>query len=302
MNDSFLDELDVASLKLALPRDLDSISSNLRELYRKIANHPKRPDLVLAVEEVAIHQFKAIIDCSKTDGLRRVDFGPLSIELARYGLFSFTDTVLNVAPHLLRSTAALVVRLRKHGPLLGCGEKSFAVDITHRLLNTGIDPNANPPLFDLELREIDRGLKRKSPWRSLIEVLQLDEVLSPRYGSRLSGSPTEAGCDISHEREAKSSAEALYSDYYIQHIIKLYIEYGADLQPQDVHMLTSCLPSMSVCGFDWPGFLNSYSQPAKRLELEDERRERIRRWPMAWWSRSDERLLGLRPESSEDDY
>jgi hypothetical protein len=61
--------------------------------------------------------------------------------------------------------------------------------------------------------------------------------------------------------------------------IKTFIEFGAKLEPGDVEMLESGLPKPDGIGFDRPQFFNTYSQPAKRIELDEDRRERLRRRP-----------------------
>jgi hypothetical protein len=56
-------------------------------------------------------------------------------------------------------------------------------------------------------------------------------------------------------------------------------------------MLTTCLLKFDGNDFNWPEFLSTYSQPAKRAELEENRRERLRRWPEDWLSEEDRKLM-----------
>ena len=72
---------------------------------------------------------------------------------------------------------------------------------------------------------------------------------------------------------------------------------GAELNPEDVEMLTRCLPKPDGEDFDWPEFLTRYSQPVKRIELEENRRERLQRWPEEWLSKEDRKLMQKRPQA-----
>ena len=52
--------------------------------------------------------------------------------------------------------------------------------------------------------------------------------------------------------------------------------------------------------FDWPEFFNAYSRPAKRIELEEERKKRLSKWPKGWLTRKDRRLLKSAPDLAEE--
>jgi hypothetical protein len=71
---------------------------------------------------------------------------------------------------------------------------------------------------------------------------------------------------------------------YVQDAIKTFIEFGAELMPETVEKLTKYLAKLDGNNFDWPEFLATYSKPAKRIELEENRRERLQRWPKDWLS------------------
>jgi hypothetical protein len=83
----------------------------------------------------------------------------------------------------------------------------------------------------------------------------------------------------------------MYANPYIQDAIKTFIEFGAELKPETVEKLTRYLPKPDGNNFDWPDLLTTYSQPAKRIELKEDRRERLRRWPESWLSEEDRKLL-----------
>ena len=60
---------------------------------------------------------------------------------------------------------------------------------------------------------------------------------------------------------------------------------------EDVEMLTKYLPKPDGDNFNWPQFLTAYSQPAKRIEHEENRRERLRRWPESWLTKEDQKFV-----------
>jgi len=93
------------------------------------------------------------------------------------------------------------------------------------------------------------------------------------------------------ETRVIATQEEVYANPYDQDAIKTFIEFGAELKPEDVEILINCLPKPDGNNFDWPEFLTTYSQPTKRIELDENRRERLRRWPEDWLSEDDRKLL-----------
>lgn len=102
--------------------------------------------------------------------------------------------------------------------------------------------------------------------------------------------------------EKEECGKYLYSDPYVQEAIKLFIEFGADLDPQDVEMLAARLPKPNGKNIDWPQFLYTYSQPKKRVLLRRDRRKRIQHWPESAWSEEDRILMGLAAPDLDDDW
>jgi hypothetical protein len=92
----------------------------------------------------------------------------------------------------------------------------------------------------------------------------------------------------------------VFANTYLQDAIKTFVEFGAELRTEEAEMLTKYLPKPDGNNFNWPEFFTAYSQSVKRIEVEEDRRERLRRWPESWLTREERRIVNLRPDLSEE--
>jgi hypothetical protein len=248
--------------------------------------------LAQALEEASLYHLKAlggILEVRSVDVEDRLapQCTLLSISLAMSGLFTFIDTLVAVAPHLI-SARTLVYRL--HNTLFQADQcdKTFDVAILRRLLQAGVDPNLK---LDFKSGMVGSRKKRTSSWRMFLEQLtESTYVFLPDIRHAVAVSKDWLAKEPSGTRVV-ATKEKVYANPYIQDAIKAFIEFGAELKPEDVEMLTNCLPNPDGNNFNWPEFLTTYSQPAKRIELEEDRRERLRRWPEHWLSEDDRKLM-----------
>jgi hypothetical protein len=247
--------------------------------------------LAQALEEVSLYHFECLrvppVRFHRHQTLRR-DCTVLSISLAMAGLFTFTDTVIAVAPHLIGSaTSASILVDDLNDTLFQAGQhdKTSDVAIIRRLLQAGVDPNLESPSMT------SQGERLVCLWRMFLEQLaETTYVFLPHTIHAVAVSKYGRPKDASDTRVI-ATKEEVYANPYIQDAIKTFIEFGAELKPEDVEMLTNCLPKSDGNNFNWPEFLTTYSQPGKQIELEENRRERLRRWRKDWLSEEDRKLL-----------
>lgn len=302
METSFQHELTIASYKM-VPNDpgnllLSGLCFDL--LTVATGNQPRSTLSRLAViaEEVALHNFEssqksleslAIFEDQIQDLTESCTF--LSKQLATCGLFRFTNSVMEAAPYLLSSAQGLFLSLKTTAFLFDTGDRGMHVDLLRRLLQGGVDINEKVKLWWEK--------ENSTVWSGFLKLLR-----------QRSNVPAKHWVDWKH-MSAKKRLRALdgfddeigrdwYSDPYMQDAIKLFVEFGAELEPQDIDTLMTCLPKPGINDFDWPEFLRAYSQPEKRAQLEEDRRNRIRRWPEIYWSERDKELLRIPPDLSED--
>jgi hypothetical protein len=259
--------------------------------------------LAQTLEEVSLYHLKALggflkvrpVWYSKEVTLTR-NCTWLSITFALFGLFTFTDAVVAVAPHLLgsvTSASTLVDHLNHTLFQAGQYDKSPDVALLRWLFQAGVDPN-----FECVLA--GTRAKRSSSWRMFLEQLTKNTFLSLPH--------TKHAVAVSHDWLSKNPSDTrviatqaeVYANPYVQDAIKTFIEFGTELEPEVVEMLTNRLPKPDGNSFDWPKFLTAYSQPAKRIELEEDRRERLRHWPEDWLTGRDRRFLKSAPDLSEE--
>jgi hypothetical protein len=257
--------------------------------------------LAQSLEEVSLYHFKALrgfIEVRPAEYLMEQTLTKhctsISIALAMSGLFTFADTLVAVAPQLVGSvvSAATLVDFLHH-TLFQAGQYDKASDVTilRRLLQAGVDPN-------LECQPMNSKRKKEpSSWKTFLEQLTENTYVFPpdkKHAVPVSKDWISKGSSETHSIATK---EEVYANPYIQDAIKTFIEFGAELNPEDVEMLTRCLPKPDGEDFDWPEFLTRYSQPVKRIELEENRRERLQRWPEEWLSKEDRKLMQKRPQA-----
>jgi hypothetical protein len=205
----------------------------------------------------------------------------LCVDLALYGLFTFTDALIDVAPQVLGSVMEIVVFI--NGTLLDNDSHESAFDIgrLQRLLQSGVNLNRD---------YWGRVGSAQTLWRLFFGYLRVDTYIFLPLGKQLVVVPRRAGHGWSNIG-ALANIEEVFEDSHAQDAIRVFIELGADLTPEDVAILTRYLPKSTDNTFDWPEFLTTYSQPAKRNELEESRRERLRRWPENWLTEDDRKLI-----------
>jgi hypothetical protein len=203
--------------------------------------------------------------------------------LAKHDLFAFADTLMDVAPQLLGSIDSIYDALMSDPFDSGCHDIAFDGAIVRRLFEAGTNPN---------LSLCPEGFS--SCWKMLLRHLA-------------KGHQSICTDDVTKQH--------VYADSCIQDAIKLFIEFGAKLKPEEVkttEMITDRVPGSNGLNFDWQELLGIYSHPAKQIELEEARRKRLLKWPEnsltakerrkfipvpelseQWWSDRGRRLLGL---------
>ena len=215
----------------------------------------------------------------------------LSVELAMQGLFAFTDALMDVAPQLLGSVEETFLNIRATLFQIGCHDMAYDVGILRRLLQAGVNPNAND----------GHKTQRPTPWKTFLA--RLTETEDTTYVVLQQGKELVA-CDGDYDAEDVSdigviaTKEEVFANSYLQDAIKTFVEFGAELRTEEVEMLTNCLPKPDGNNFNWPEFLGVYSQPEKRIEIEEERRKRLRRWPENWLTGDERRFLNSDPDLS----
>jgi hypothetical protein len=251
-------------------------------------------ELAQGLEEVALYHLTALRWFSEMRRMEPMEGKELklkckwlSIDLAIFGLFTYTDTLVAVAPHLISSTS-LESGLEAYmsGILLETGQYDKVFDVTklRGLLQAGVDPN---------IKSEARGSPwiRSTPWEMFLGQLTKNSwVFLPHTRHVIAASGYGLPKDPSDTRVIATQQD-VYANPYIQDAIKTFIEFGAELKPKTVEKLTRFLPKFDGNNFDWPEFLTPYFQPAKRIELDDNRRERLRRWPESLLSDEDRKLL-----------
>jgi hypothetical protein len=203
----------------------------------------------------------------------------LSIRLAMRGLFSFTDNLMDTAPQLLgssESTRHLISALKSTLFKVGYHDPAFDIGILRRLLQAGIDPN-----LDTDLRGESES---STPWRTFLKQLQ-------EHPHAFLSHEEQSAAVTSSDIGVFATGDGVYANPYVQDAIKTFIEFGAELRPGDVEMLTNCLPRPDGNNFNWPRFLAIYSRPAKWIEPYEERRKRLQRWPEDWLTEEDRKLV-----------
>jgi hypothetical protein len=206
----------------------------------------------------------------------------LSVELAMQGLFAFTDALMDVAPQLLGSSDQTEYIIRKTMFQLGCHDMAYDVDILRRLLQAGVDPN-----------DWDEP-HASTPWRTFLARLTESEETTYavlRQGKELVACAGSCHADDVSDIGVIATKEEVFANSYLQDAIKTFVEFGAELRNEDVEMLTKYLPKPDGDNFNWPQFLTAYSQPAKRIEHEENLRERLRRWPESWLTKEHQKFV-----------
>jgi hypothetical protein len=246
-------------------------------------------ELAQVLEEASLYHLKAIEGISEVRSVEHRlarHFTQLSITLATFGLFTFADTVVAVAPQLIGSiiSAKMLVDLLCHTLFQASQhDNAFDIAITRRLLLAGVDPNSK-----CDAPYLGKSL---TPWEAFfVQLANTTYVFPPHTKHAVAISKSWRSKDPS-DTCVIATKEEVYASPYIQDAIKTFIEFGAELKPEVVEMLTTCLLKFDGNDFNWPEFLSTYSQPAKRAELEENRRERLRRWPEDWLSEEDRKLM-----------
>jgi hypothetical protein len=215
----------------------------------------------------------------------------LSVELAMQGLFAFTDALMDVAPQLLGSSDQTEYIIRKMMFQLGCHDMTFDLNILRRLFQAGVDPNG----WD--------ETQASAPWRTFLA--RLTETKETTYVVLRQGKELVAYAGSFHADDVSdigviATNEEVFANTYLQDAIKTFVEFGAELRTEEAEMLTKYLPKPDGNNFNWPEFFTAYSQSVKRIEVEEDRRERLRRWPESWLTREERRIVNLRPDLSEE--
>lgn len=183
----------------------------------------------------------------------------LSITLAMSGLFTFTDTLVAVAPYLVGSATSAERLVSFLQETLFQASRYDKASIIRKLLEAGLDPNLKCGVFLANV---------SSPWeRFLAQLTRNIYVFLPLTKHVVAISNDWVPRDPSETR-VTATRKDIYADPHIQDSIKTFIEFGAELIPETVEKLTKYLPKPDGNNFDWPGFLATYSKPAKRIELE----------------------------------
>lgn len=297
MEDSFQDQLRIAACKLALTDEnaRHSVFYPWQKLSLSIRGKlgGRYSHLAAITEEVALHQFETLtksvaLPVSPRQWLSEDVCTSLSIELSAYGLFSFTDTVMHLAPQLLASALDVSIALNGRNVLFGHDRKN-SLGILSRLLQAGLDSN-------VQLDDYPGIDHRDTVWRIFVRQLRSNTHDDPE-----SETGSHESCIAQRHQDLSGDnrnieQENLLSDLDVQAAVKLFIEFGADLTFEDAAMLNSCMPQTMAGGREWSEFLITYSQADKRKELREDRKARIRDWGEEFWSVSDRRLLGLEPD------
>lgn len=298
LDDSFEDQLRIASCKMAYIDENERFNMHHigGRLQCSIRNKYGDEYLKLATiaEEVALHQIKIISKLVSRPQTRQQwrsfeNCTTLSIELSAFGLFKFTDTVMQLAPQLL-TTAIEVSRGLEVGPVLFGHEGRFDLEILTKLLQAGFDCNAHPRRTH---KVMQTPYTAETAWRSLVRRLR-----SNKYSTL---ECNDSSSKTSHLQESQDLAKGDYdisqrdffADPCVQDAVKLFIEYGADFTYLDAEMLRTCMPETMTDGRDWSEFLLTYFHSDKRQELREDRKDRIRHWPENFWNDCDRKLLGL---------
>ena len=215
----------------------------------------------------------------------------LAVALAKLGVFTFAEILMDVGSQLLGSGAVMLGALYEtlyHGA-------AFSTQNFRMLLQAGANPNwissgsidTKVPAWTAFLGRArrskyvmlpqEKGLKAVVYEGSVEDLMWEDSSIEERESEK---SDTEnQGSDDASDTDAIATGEGVFRDPKIQDVIKSLIEFGAELTPKRVEMLEKYLPKPDGSNFDWPEFLSTYSQPAKRIELDEDRRKRLRRWP-----------------------
>jgi len=262
---------------------------NKHEQDTGVTHVPKILELAQLLEKACLFHLQATEGLSiATSSQERIQHNcvTLSVELAMFGLFDFTETLIEVAPYFLGPTHATWAKLQRELFQTNC-DTAFRIGILRRLLQAGGDPS----------------FQSHSLWADLLKVSNVDVIL-PREHEH--DELEEIGKDVVPADPGNAGVAATFvsedalakSD--IQDLVKMFVEFGAELKLEDVELLTASLPKPEGHNFDWPEFLSAYSQPAKRIELEEERRKRLLKWPKGWLTRKERVLLDAAPDLSED--
>lgn len=257
----------------------------------------KTTELAQILEEASLYHLRGfekllITTQKKSDARLAISCRNLSIRLAAFGLFTFADALLDATPQFLGSGWPPAHESHSCGLFQDCYyDAALNVGILRRILLTGVNPN---------LRTDPIGRTREHAcWNLFLERLTAStHVVMPQEKELL---------EINGDRERRiirdtsviAKMKEVYAKPHTQDVIKTLIEFGAELTLKDVETLMTSLIKPEGSDFDWPEFLNLFSQPAKRVELEEERKERLRRWPESWLSKEDREMLLLAPELTE---
>ena len=196
----------------------------------------------------------------------------LSIRLAAYGLSTFIDTLTDVAPQLMGSHLSMACAMGTAISLFQSEyhDSAFGVSLIRKLLQAGVNPNSSSE----QLR-----LVTNSPWREFLGDLTRYGYVEFPHVKRL----------VPHSKSYKPEGlsvvvtrKEVWAKPYVQDAIRTFIEFGAELRTEEVEILTKNLPKSCRDNFDWAEFLRTYTEPAKRIELENDRMERLKRWPDIW--------------------
>lgn len=257
--------------------------NDLQKNETGVLHSPKILELAQMLEKACLFHLRAIKRLSTLTSSQKLIQGQcvyLSIELATFGLFDFTEALIDMAPYLLSMRWEYLSSTLFNGNY----DAAFEVDMICRLLRAGGDPNLQYPCI----------------WAALAERLNVDVVL-PQEKDLVEIEKDIISADLdSASRTASSTRENTPAELSIHCAIKTLVEFGAELEPEDIEMLTKCLPKPDGHNFDWPEFFNAYSRPAKRIELEEERKKRLSKWPKGWLTRKDRRLLKSAPDLAEE--
>jgi hypothetical protein len=311
----FQDKLDVAACKFLVLDPYDPVCTsrgwfqlascaggllrwdNPQTFKTETFHSRKAVELAQTLEKVSLYQLWAVQRLLRTIFRESHEESQqictcLSIRLAMCGLFELTDNLIDVAPQLLCSIipsmcndmASLMFQPRYH-------DMAFDTAILRRLLQAGLDPNL---AFTCGL---DPGWT--SLWTNFMKQIVKHKyiILAPEH--RWHGF-WDSLPQFTIDESDTAGRDEIHVTSCVHDAIKTFIEFGAKLEPDDVEMLESGLPKPGGIGFDWPQFFNTYSQPAKRIELDEDRRERLRRRPENWLSEKDWKLLDPAPDLSEE--
>ncbi|KAM0724322.1 hypothetical protein Q7P37_000204 [Cladosporium fusiforme] len=252
MNESLAPQLAVASWNMSVVGvydnlDVNSIWRELGEWSHEINKRPTRKyrETLRAVEEAALHHFNGVEEAPSTSGQRFadsyrvcVDVAGLSLELARGGLYSFTDSLVEITPYLLSYTDHLPYLLFRSSWFTVRDEKRTA--ILRKSLEAGVDPN----------RPFPETKDHITLWLSF-----LHHAIPNQTAASSEGSDRVSAIDPAEAPEGFSEIRKICVDKDTQETIRLFIHCGADLKSETVAMLSAHLPMTTDSG--WPELLHT---------------------------------------------